>query len=118
MAVDMSPSPGELRRGPAAATCCAPATGLDPAVDAERLAAVAKALAEPIRVNILDVLRRHGEPLCQCELQPLFGIAQPLLSHHVNKLVAAGLVEVERRHRWAYYSVRPQALKELKAWLS
>ena len=83
--------------GPSAAACCAPSTALDPTLNAERMASIAKALAEPLRVNILDVLRRHGEPLCQCELRPLFGIAQPLLSHHINKLVDAGLVEVERR---------------------
>ncbi|MGH2968247.1 MAG: ArsR/SmtB family transcription factor [Solirubrobacteraceae bacterium] len=107
-----------LPAGPAAGACCAPATGLDRELDAERIATVAKALAEPVRVQILDVLRRHGEPLCQCELRPLFDIKQPLLSHHLSRLVAAGLVEVERRHRWAYYSVPPQALKELTSWLS
>jgi ArsR family transcriptional regulator len=106
-----------LPAGPAAGACCAPSTGLDPALDAERIAAVAKALAEPLRVNILDVLRRHGEPLCQCELVPLFDIPQSTLSHHVNKLVAAGLVEVERRHKWAYYSVSTDALKGLTSWL-
>lgn len=104
--------------GPAALECCAPSTGLDHALDTERIAALAKALAEPIRVNILDVLRRHGEPLCQCELQSLFEIAQPTLSHHINKLVAAGLVVVERRHKWAYYSVPDDALEELTTWLS
>ncbi len=104
--------------GPAAAACCAPSTGLDPSLDAERIAVVAKALAEPLRVRILDVLRRHGEPLCQCELVPLFDIPQSTLSHHVNKLVDAGLVEVERRHRWAYYSVAPGSLEGLIAWLS
>jgi ArsR family transcriptional regulator len=104
--------------GPAAGACCAPSTGLDPALDAGRLAAIARALAEPVRVQIVDVLRRHGEPLCQCELRPLFDIPQPTLSHHVNKLVAAGLVEVERRHRWAYYSVPARALEELTAWLT
>ena len=104
--------------GPAAAACSGPSTGLDPSLDAERLAEVAKALAEPIRVEILDVLRRHGEPLCQCELVPLFDIPQSTLSHHVNKLVGAGLVEVERRHRWAYYSVAPGGLEGLTAWLS
>jgi ArsR family transcriptional regulator, arsenate/arsenite/antimonite-responsive transcriptional repressor len=106
-----------LPAGPAAGACCAPSTGLDPALDAERIAAVGKALAEPLRVNILDVLRRHGEPLCQCELVPLFDIPQSTLSHHVNKLVAAGLVEVERRHKWAYYSVSTDALKGLTSWL-
>jgi ArsR family transcriptional regulator len=103
--------------GPAAAACCAPSTGLDPALDAERVADVAKALADPLRVKVFDVLRRHGEPVCQCELVPLFDIPQSTLSHHLNKLVKAGLVEVERRHRWAYYSVRPDALKELAPWL-
>jgi ArsR family transcriptional regulator len=87
-------------------------------LNAERIALVAKALAEPLRVNILDVLRRHGEPLCQCELVPLFDIPQSTLSHHITKLVKAGVVEVERRHKWAYYSVSPTALKELTAWLS
>ena len=107
-----------LPAGPAAGACCPPATAVDAALDAQRIAGLAKALAEPVRVHILDVLRRHGEPLCQCELVPLFDIPQSTLSHHVNKLVKAGLVEVERRHKWAYYSVSPAALKELTAWLS
>ncbi len=104
--------------GPAAAECCAPSAGLDDLLDADRIAAVAKALAEPLRVQILDVLRRSEQQVCQCELIPLFGITQPLLSHHMRKLVDAGLVEVERRHKWAYYTVNPKALKELTAWLS
>jgi ArsR family transcriptional regulator len=104
--------------GPAAASCCAPAVGLDGTLDGERLAALAKALAEPIRVHILDVVRRSPGPVCQCELVPLFDVPQSTLSHHVNKLVDAGLVSVERRHKWAYYSVRADAIKELTAWLN
>ena len=91
--------------GPSAAACCAPAAGLNSALDAERIATVAKALSEPLRVNILDVLRRSPEAVCQCELIALFDIKQSLLSHHMRKLVDAGLVDVERRHQWAYYSV-------------
>jgi ArsR family transcriptional regulator len=87
-------------------------------LDAERVAMVAKALAEPLRVQILDVLRRSDEEVCQCELIALFDIRQSLLSHHMKKLTDAGLVRVERRHRWAYYSVDPDALEELTAWLS
>jgi ArsR family transcriptional regulator len=109
-----TPSPA----GPSAAACCAPSTGLDRGLGAEHLAALAKALAEPVRVNIVDVLRRHGEPLCQCELLPLFDMPQSTLSHHVKKLSDAGLVTVERRHKWAFYSIDPDALKELAAWLS
>ena len=82
------------------------------------MAAVAKALAEPLRVEILDVLRRSQEDVCQCELLALFDIGQSLLSHHMRKLIDAGLVEVERRHRWAYYSVPTDAFQELIAWLS
>ena len=104
--------------GPSAAQCCAPAAGLDPALDAERIAAAARVLAEPLRVQILDVLRRSDEPVCQCELIALFEIRQSLLSHHVKRLVDAGLLEVERRHRWAYYSASPGPLEELTAWLS
>jgi len=104
--------------GPSAAQCCAPAAGLDPALDAERIAAAAKVLAEPLRVQILDVLRRSDEPVCQCELIALFEVKQSLFSHHMRKLVDAGLVDVERRHRWAYYSISPDAAKELSTWLS
>jgi ArsR family transcriptional regulator len=104
--------------GPAAAECCAPAVGLDPGLDAERLAALAKALAEPVRVQILDVLRRSRQPVCQCELVALFDMRQSLLSHHMRKLTDAGLVTVERRHRWAYYCASADAMKELGAWLS
>jgi ArsR family transcriptional regulator, arsenate/arsenite/antimonite-responsive transcriptional repressor len=104
--------------GPAASACCAPAVGEDPALDVERIAALAKALGEPLRVRIVDVLRRSEEPVCQCELIALYGISQSLLSHHVRKLVDAGLVQVERRHKWAYYSIAPDTLQELTAWLS
>ena len=104
--------------GPPAAACCAPAVGLDPRLDAERVATVAKALSEPLRVQVLDVLRRSTDAVCQCELIALFDVKQSLFSHHMRKLVDAGLVDVERRHRWAYYSVRLDALEELTAWLS
>ena len=104
--------------GPAAVECCGPAAGLDPGLDAERLAAVGRALAEPARIQILDALRRAGAPVCQCELIPLLEIGQSLLSHHLRKLTEAGLVRVERRHRWAYYSPVPDAAGELARWLS
>lgn len=104
--------------GPSGAGCCAPAVGVDPALDAERIGLVAKALSEPLRVRVLDVLRRNPEPMCQCELVALFGVRQSLLSHHLHKLVEAGLLSVERRHKWAYYSVSDDSFRELTAWLS
>ena len=69
-------------------------------------------------MRILDVLRRNPEPVCQCELIALFDIKQSLLSHHMRKLVDAGVVNVERRHKWAYYSVADDAFQELTPWLS
>jgi ArsR family transcriptional regulator, arsenate/arsenite/antimonite-responsive transcriptional repressor len=114
----MTSSLPTLPAGPAAAECCAPSAGLDGSLDAERVAAVAKALAEPLRVQVLDVLRRSDEHVCQCELVSLFGITQPLLSYHMRKLTDAGLVQVERRHKWAYYAVNADTFKELTSWLS
>jgi ArsR family transcriptional regulator len=111
-------TPLPILPGPDASACCAPAAGLDASLGADRIATIAKALAEPLRVNILDVLRRSDVPVCQCELVPLFDIPQSTLSHHVSKLVDAGLVTVERRHRWAYYSVPADVFQELTAWLT
>ena len=104
--------------GPSASACCPAGAGLDAALDAMRLAQIAGALAEPVRVRILDVLRRSTVEVCQCELVPLFEMPQSTLSHHLKKLTDAGLITVERRHRWAYYSLAPDAFEELTAWLS
>lgn len=114
MSTDLTPS---ISIGPAAGTCCAPNVGVDLDLDAERIALLAGALGSPLRVRIVDVLRRSDEEVCQCELIALFGIGQSLLSHHIKKLVEAGLVQVERRHRWAYYRVPDDALEELTKWL-
>jgi len=102
-----------------APTCCG--GSLDRHLDAaaaRRGAEMAKALADPVRVQLFDLLRAHGRAVCQCELQPLFGVSQPTLSHHLAKLVSAGLVEVERRGKWAYYSTDDDVLEELRSWLS
>ena len=79
---------------------------------------VAKALGDPVRLQLVDVLRKHAGKVCVCELVPLFDISQPTLSHHLKKLREAGIVDSERRGLWAYYYVLPDALKELSAWLS
>jgi len=106
------------KRAPGAA-CCAPV--VRPDIERERalrIAQVAKALGDPIRLQLVDVLRRHAGEVCVCELVPLFDVSQPTLSHHLSKLRAAGIVDSERRGLWAYYYVRPDALKELSAWLT
>ena len=85
---------------------------------AVRLAAVAKALGDPVRLQLVDVLREHAGKVCVCELVPLFEISQPTLSHHLKTLHEAGIVDSERRGLWASYYVNPDTLKELSAWLS
>jgi ArsR family transcriptional regulator len=77
----------------------------------------AKALADPVRMQLFDHVRGAGGELCQCHLTPLFDLSQPTLSHHLSKLTAAGLLTVERRGKWAYYSVGEDALHELRSWL-
>jgi ArsR family transcriptional regulator, arsenate/arsenite/antimonite-responsive transcriptional repressor len=98
--------------------CCEPV--VYPDVDrheAERMAIRAKALADPIRLQLVDVLRKHAGKVCVCELVPLFDVSQPTISHHLKVLRDAGVVGSERRGLWAYYYVMPGALDELAAWL-
>jgi ArsR family transcriptional regulator len=86
---------------------------------AEDLAATFKALGDPTRLRIVDVLRKSApEALCQCELVPLFDMSQPALAKHLKVLVRAGVIGTERRGLWAYYFVLPDALKELGRWLA
>jgi ArsR family transcriptional regulator len=117
MAVDLVLEPKQKR--PAGEPCCVAPVTPNIAVDrVERLANLAKALADPVRVQLVDVLRKHAGQVCVCELQPLFDISQPTLSHHLRKLREAGIVGVERRGLWAYYYVLPDALEDLTSWLS
>jgi ArsR family transcriptional regulator, arsenate/arsenite/antimonite-responsive transcriptional repressor len=117
MPVELQLAPKSKR--PVGEPCCV-ATVL-PEVDRERagrLAELAKALGDPTRLQLVDVLRRHAGEVCVCELQPLFDIKQSTLSEHLRKLREVGLVGVERRGLWAYYYVIPESLEELSAWLS
>jgi ArsR family transcriptional regulator len=117
MAVDLELAP-KSKRAPGE-RCCEPVVYPDvERAQATRMAAVAKALGDPIRVQLVDVLRRHAGKVCVCELVPLFDVGQPTLSHHLKRLREAGIVDSERRGLWAYYYVRPDALKELSAWLT
>jgi ArsR family transcriptional regulator len=86
--------------------------------DVAAVSRIGKALADPVRVQIVDILRRQAGEVCVCDLQSLFDIAQPTLSHHLKKLRDAELVGVVRRGQWAYYYVQPGALDPLAAWLA
>jgi ArsR family transcriptional regulator, arsenate/arsenite/antimonite-responsive transcriptional repressor len=117
MAVDLQLTPKQKR--PAGEPCCEPVAYPDIEREgAERMATVAKALGDPIRMQLVDVLRKHAGKVCVCELVPLFDLSQPTVSHHLKVLRDAGIVGSERLGLWAYYYVNPEALEELSAWLS
>ena len=99
-----------------AVACCAPLGAR--LLDAEAAVATAelfKALADPARVRIVNVLATTDEPVCVCELIEPLGLAQPTVSHHLKKLVEAGLLEREQRGKWAYFSLRRDAVEKLAA---
>jgi ArsR family transcriptional regulator, arsenate/arsenite/antimonite-responsive transcriptional repressor len=117
MAVDLELAPKQKR--PIGEPCCEPVAYPDiERKQAERMGRVAKALGDPIRVQLVDVLRKHAGKVCVCELVPLFDLSQPTVSHHLKVLREAGIVGSERRGLWAYYYVNPDALEEVSAWLS
>src|SRR2546421_11629880 len=116
MVVDLQITP-KIKRA-AGERCCEPI--VYPEVGCEqagRMATIAKALGDPVRLQLVDVLRKHAGKVCVCELVPLFDLSQPTVSHHLKVLREAGIVGSERRGLWAYYYVNPDSLEELSAWL-
>lgn len=98
-----------------AIVCCAPlaATGLTDD-EAEATARLFKALGDPARVRILNMLLYSDEPVCVCDFMPATGLAQPTVSFHLRKLLEAGLIRREERGTWAYYSVDGEAMDRLR----
>lgn len=97
-------------------SCCRPlaAEGLS-TEEAEATAQLFKALADPARVTILNLLATSEGPVCACNLTEPLGLSQPTVSHHMKKLTAAGLVDREQRGVWAYYSINHAAIARLGA---
>ena len=97
-----------------AVACCAPLAA--PTLDDEEALATAElfsALGDPARVRIVNLLATSSEPVCACELYEPLGLAQPTVSHHLKKLVEAGLLDREQRGKWAYFSLRRDAVEKL-----
>ena len=103
---------------PKGEACCDPVARPEVSqAQAADIARGAKALADPIRVQLVDVLRREAGKVCVCELVPLFDVSQPTISHHLKVLRDAGIVESERQGLWSYYYVLPEGLTQLADWL-
>lgn len=94
--------------------CCRPldAPSLSDA-EAEATAALFRALGDPARVRIVNLLATRDDPVCVCEFVPALGLAQPTVSHHLKKLTDAGLLHREQRGKWAYFSIKSEAMARL-----
>lgn len=100
---------------PSSAECCSLTDGPIDAEAAQRAAAMLKALADPMRLRLLSHVATQGcEAVCSCDLTAELGISQPTVSHHMKKLVDAGLLTREQRGKWAHYSVVTAAFAELR----
>jgi ArsR family transcriptional regulator len=95
-------------------SCCQPLDAPTLSDDeAEATAALFKALADPARVRIVNLLATSGDEVCACEFMPDLGLAQATVSHHLKKLTDAGLLDREQRGKWAYFSINPEAKARL-----
>jgi ArsR family transcriptional regulator len=97
-------------------SCCAPLAA--PVLDDHEAAATAelfRALGDPARVRIVNLIATRGEPVCACELYEPLRLSQPTVSHHLKKLTDAGLLAREQRGKWAYFSLRREAVEMLAA---
>jgi ArsR family transcriptional regulator len=97
--------------------CCAPlsqgALSLD---QAEQVAPLLKALADPVRLRLMSLVASHpGGEACVCDLAGAFDLSQPTISHHLKVLHESGLLDREKRGVWVYYRARTQALASLGA---
>jgi ArsR family transcriptional regulator, arsenate/arsenite/antimonite-responsive transcriptional repressor len=100
--------------------CCTPIAGAPLGADeAADLAAVLKALADPVRLRLLSVIQAaEGGEACQCDLTAPVGLSQPTVSHHLKVLHGAGLVTRDKRGAWAYYRTVPARLAQVAAALT
>jgi len=100
--------------------CCAPLLRQPiTAGQAEHLARVLKALADPTRLRLVSMVAAHeGSEACVCDLTEPLGLTQPTISHHLKVLVDAGILSRDKRGVWAYYALVPGAMDALCAVLS
>jgi ArsR family transcriptional regulator len=96
--------------------CCAPLAGPAPSDDeAEATAKLFRALGDPARVRIVNAIAIAGGAVCACEFNEALGLSQPTVSHHLKTLTDAGLLAREQRGKWAYFSLRRDAVETLAA---
>jgi ArsR family transcriptional regulator len=97
--------------------CCRPLDSSLSGEEAEANASLFKALSDPARVRIVSLLACNEGAACVCDLTPALGLSQPTVSHHLKKLVQAGLLLREQRGVWAYYSLDRDAVSRVASLL-
>lgn len=98
---------------------CGPAPDALSVERAAQVAEVVKALSDPVRLRIFHhIAASQCSSVCACHMPEVFGVSQPTLSHHLKRLVDAGLVDRQMRGRWAHFTPRPEALTALRSLLS
>lgn len=109
---------GDVHRETNQCSVCGSDTALKPLPrdEAERLARLLRAVADPTRLQLLSLIEASpaGEA-CVCDLSEPLDLSQPTVSHHLKILVDAGLLQREKRGVWAWYSLIPDALADLGA---
>src|SRR4029450_267291 len=103
----------KLLEGAPAACCSSLGAPAMPEQDAEAPAAVFKALSDPARVRIVNLLANAEEPVCVCDITPELGLSQPTVSFHLKKLVQAGLLEREQPGGRRCYALTREVLPRL-----
>lgn len=100
--------------------CCSPVTESALTEEAaEALAAGFKVIADPVRLRLLSIIATApGGEVCACDLVEPLGRSQPTVSHHLSVLTEAGLLEREKRGRWAWFRLVPERLEVLREALS
>lgn len=97
--------------------CCSP-LAREPLTQpqAEQVAPLLKALADPVRLRLMSLVASHeGGEACVCDLNDAFELSQPTISHHLKVLHQAGLLDRSKRGVWVYYRARTEALANLGA---
>ncbi len=98
---------------------CGPGTDLQlSGEEAANLATVLKALAHPIRLQMMDILSRQDGQVCVCEIESHFTLTQPTISHHLKILRDAGLIVSEQRGLWVYHRVQPNIFDPVRQFLA
>jgi ArsR family transcriptional regulator len=97
--------------------CCTPVSeGVLSEAEAVDLSTVFKALSDPARLRLLSMIASSPErEMCACDLIEPVGKSQPTVSHHLSQLVDAGLLQREKRGRWAWFRIDPARLAEIRA---